>query len=218
MTFGTRLAVTYAALRQEVLTVPAKTTVLAKPSSLATTVSPPMSSAARPMPTAEPGGVTKSATGAGSARIKPSSGPHAAPSSRPVTSAEPGPAGPGLAEPEPAEPGPAEPVPAEPGPAEPGPAEPGPAGPTEPGPAWPVPARPPPAWPPRAVIAVAGCRLLPRTARCRRPPLSRPRAGRQRPRDHLGEADLLAGGGQPRHDAERGDPRRSRQRRSGSDA
>src|SRR5712691_2221873 len=138
MTFGTRLAVTYAALRQEVLTVPAKTTVLAKPSSLATTVSPPMSSAARPMPAAEPGGVTKSATGAGSARIKPSSGPPAAPSSRPVTSAEPGPAGP-----EPAGPGPAGPVPAGPGPA-----EPGPAGPTEPGPAWPVPARPPPAWPP----------------------------------------------------------------------
>src|SRR6266567_453283 len=130
MTFGTRLAVTYAALRQEVLTVPAKTTVLAKPSSLATTVSPPMSSAARPMPAAEPGGVTKSATGAGSARIKPSSGRPAGPSARPGTSAELGPA--------------------EPGPAEPGPAGPGPAG---PGPAWPVPARPLSAWPPRAVIA-----------------------------------------------------------------
>src|SRR6266567_2369661 len=50
MTFGTRFAVTYAALRHEVLTVPAKTTVRAKPRILAAMVSPPISSAARPMP------------------------------------------------------------------------------------------------------------------------------------------------------------------------
>src|SRR5215469_2791251 len=51
MTFGTRLAVTYAALRQEVLTVPAKTTVRTNPSILAATVSDPMRTAALPMPT-----------------------------------------------------------------------------------------------------------------------------------------------------------------------
>src|SRR5215472_14351364 len=50
MTFGTRLAVTYAALRQEVLTVPAKTTVRTNPSSLAAIVSEPMRRAALPMP------------------------------------------------------------------------------------------------------------------------------------------------------------------------
>src|SRR5258708_1696820 len=52
MTFGTRLAVPYAALRHEVFTVPAKTTVLTKPRILAMIVRPPIKSAARPTPAA----------------------------------------------------------------------------------------------------------------------------------------------------------------------
>src|SRR5260370_42596619 len=56
MTFGTRLAVTYAALRQDVLTVPAKTTVRTNPSSLAAIVSEPIRTAALPMPTVARGG------------------------------------------------------------------------------------------------------------------------------------------------------------------
>src|SRR5258708_31690007 len=52
MTFGTRLAVPYAALRHEVFTVPAKTTVLTKPRILAMIVRPPIRSAARPTPAA----------------------------------------------------------------------------------------------------------------------------------------------------------------------
>src|SRR5215831_5112140 len=70
MTFGTRFAVTYAALRHEVLTVPANTMVLTNPSSLAATVSAPIRTAARPMPAAAPRAGARSVTRSGSARTR----------------------------------------------------------------------------------------------------------------------------------------------------
>src|SRR5690349_11577190 len=77
MTFGTRFAVTYAALRHDVLTVPAKTTVRANPSILAKIVSPPMSNAALPTPTAMPlpaVGTGNSSAGGRSSAGRPASG------------------------------------------------------------------------------------------------------------------------------------------------